>query len=294
MKNALLLLFLISITNCIYGQHSDIFLNKSLTEINLVNKSFFYNKVFDDDGEKKLIAETKSITTILDVNYGLTKTFNLSINAPFLMLNKSNGESSNGTKISSSIKKLGDLEFGIDYLFMNNEPWKIVFGITQSIPTGINNQEIGLNTGYSDNNQKFKIKVAFEPSTKWNFIALTGFNNHNKGFGDEIFGKLEINYLASHKIKLNINFNGVQPFENGDQNVKPLTSGKTISEGHFYGLYAQHTGFFIVGSKADCNLNEKFGFFASISKSIKAQNYPSTLFLQLGLHYLIVPNKIKE
>ena len=95
-----------------------------------------YSKVYDNDGEKKLIAKAHSYSTSLYGEYGLTNNWNIALNAPILISNKVNGEvistKLGNTKVDEVQTGPGDLELGIKYLFLRYEEWKVALSFMEN------------------------------------------------------------------------------------------------------------------------------------------------------------------
>ncbi len=291
MKRILFLTAFLLIQQAIIAQRNGVFLFKGNADFKLSFNTCIYDKVYDDDGEKKTIANTKSTITSLEFRGGLTNKINALIVIPYI-INKVNGTPANQSSesISTQYSSTGDLDLGVEYLFINNDPLKLILGLHQSIGTGNNIQQIGLNTGYKDYHEQLKIKLAFEPSTKWNFISCVGFTNHNKGYGDEISGKIELNIIALKNLWFNFRVEGIQPLENGDKISKPFANGKLISDGLFYGLYAQNRGYFMFSPELHYEFTKKWGTYTSIKKCFIGQEYQSGITYEFGVHYQLEPN----
>lgn len=291
MKKILLLFTFILFQQTIIAQRNGVFLLKGNVDFKLSFNTCIYDKVYDDDGEKKSIAKTQSSISSLEIRGGLTNKINAIIDLPFI-INKVNGTPTkpSSKSISTNYSSTGDLDLGIEYLFINNDPLKIIIGLHQSIGTGNNNQQIGLNTGYKDYHEQLKIKLAFEPSTKWNFISYVGFINHNLGYGDEISGKVELNIIALKNLWFNVRVEGIQPLENGDKINKPFANGKQISDGLFYGLYGQNRGYLKFSPELHYEFTKNWGTFISIKKIFIGQEYQSGITYEFGLHYQLESN----
>src|SRR5438876_61016 len=136
--------FLLFISSIVQAQHSEILVEKGEFNFNISSRIGFFNKVYDDDGEKKAVPKASTNEINLKSIYGISKHLNLSINIPYV-INKAKGEiaADGGFKIDEKKSELGDIDFVFHYLFLNAEPWKIIIGISQSIATGKNNDAFG-------------------------------------------------------------------------------------------------------------------------------------------------------
>ena len=279
--------FLLMIGISFYGtlNAQNVFEEKGNGHIELNGSTTHFNSVYDNDGQKKPVPTASS--TILELNacYGFSKYWNALLHAPVLVQNKAEATAGFSRSASQSYSGTGDCEIGIRFGIPEKNHVRSAINFYEGLGPGKNNRENGLNTGYGDFNQRLTIESTYKKSENWFIQAMVGFNNHNKGFGDEGLAEIKIGGLFYKKVWLIGKCGGVQPLENGDKDKLIRQKDPYKTEGLFYGLYSQDGGQWHYGAELKIQVLKNIGISAGFTGFLKGQYYPHSGIWNCSLYY---------
>jgi hypothetical protein len=238
-----------------------------------------YDKVFDMDGELKQIGSFSHSTTTLKGEYKIQSKWSAVYSGQVYVRNKQT-ETEAGDKIDKKKNGIGDQEIGVRYRIRHTQPWLVSVGFNQGI--GLGKRDAGntaLNTGYGDYCQYLYFDVMYYNSSRYYFQSIAGIRNRNKGFSDAVNLSLETGYRIFNNLWFMLNLEGIQPFENGD---KDLRYGSINN-----GLYSQDAGWLQLSPQMAFESEKGIGFKAGLNYPIKAQFNPAATSLFACLYYRI-------
>lgn len=234
----------------------------------------YYNRVFDNDGEKKATADLMHSGVFLNADAGIHKRWNLLLRAPLLIFNTADPSvETGGLTQKESIAKMGDIELGFRYGFKRNAAWAANVSLLQSLATGYRDEKFNLNTGFSDYYTKVFFTVNYYKSTRWYARTYVGFNNRNMNFGDEFYAGISVYVQIVKNFVVEWNTSGLLPLENASE------------EPRFYqfGLYHNNQGILSTGLEFSYNSENGLGFFSGINFPVKGQYIYASPLMSLGI-----------
>ncbi|MFM9056264.1 MAG: hypothetical protein ACKOQY_06195 [Bacteroidota bacterium] len=193
-----------------------------------------YDQVRDMDGQRQQIHSIRHSTFDLKAEIGLHKRWNLLIRAPFVF-NKLYGDAGflpawrrDTLKVGSDIEvnKLGDVEAGLRFGFLEREHVEAAFSLTHGLGTGFRAEYPYLNTGYGDYNSRLQFDACYQSDPRWFAQVNMAFNNHASGFSDEFHAMAMFHAEVSKSIRTEVYWRGMYNFENGRLDQKAFYSGR--------------------------------------------------------------------
>lgn len=142
-------------------------------------------------------------------------------------------------------------------------PTVISAGFKFGLPIGDNTQANGLLTGDGEFNQILSLQLghSFYPAPIY-FTSEAGVNNRTNGYSDEFRYEAEVGYTFGKRLTVNFKINGVESFQNGDDEVK----------GGMGGLFANNQEYLAYGSGMFYNFYKNIGVNARAAFASRGQN----------------------
>jgi hypothetical protein len=255
------------------AKSQELMLDSNMLHINVGAYGTAYNSVFDRDGERKQTTDILHGGLNLQSEVWLNSRWNLMLNAPLLIYNNAAASEAPGglTKDESNIG-VGDIEVGLRYGIKPFRKWSAAFSIWQSTASGTRDEKTFLHTGFHDYYTRLGFQVQFKQNPGFYLGTLLNFTNRNKGFSDEFQAGIYSRIHLYKSLHLQLYANGIQPFENGDE--EPII--------YQYGLY--HNNWGIIQTGADLLLKNKSTaeFFIGANTPIRGQYIYTSAVVRLG------------
>lgn len=241
-----------------------------------------YEKVFDNDGNRRPSPSIKHYVTNAGAEYGLHKNFSLGLNVP-LVHNSISKDTTIGIVNAEAVNKPGDVVIFARFNYQVNEELTASAFLHQALATSEDEAVLGLNTGFADFAEYIGGSARWKASDRFYATFDIGYRLRHNGFGDEIQATAELGFRMTGNLWIVGKSNGVQPLENGDEDV----------HGGNFGLYEQHMGFWDTGAALRYNA-KKWDFTAMVSGNFKGQFSPAAGYLQLGIRYKLLNRETEE
>lgn len=238
-----------------------------------------YSKVYDFDGNRFSSPTLDHYVSELRGEYAITSSFSACLTLPFIH-NAIYKNAAYGITENKSVNHAGDVQLALSYMLRMKEHLFFSVFYRQSFATAETDAAYGMNTGYGDNAQHFGMSIRYKTQEKFYSIFDIGYKLRHKGFGDEIIALAELGYCMSGRFWILGRSQGIQPLENGDDNV----------QGGDFGLFQQYEGSWNTGLGLRYNLSN-WDFTGVLSGNFKGQFSPAAPILTLEVRYKFLTDK---
>ncbi|MCE2845476.1 MAG: hypothetical protein LW707_00410 [Sphingobacteriales bacterium] len=244
-----------------------------------------YDHVLDMDGQRQQIHSIRHSTFDLKADIGLHKRWNLLIRTPFVF-NKLFGDAGflpawrrDTLQVGSDIQvnKLGDVEAGLRFGFLEREHVEAAFSLTHGLGTGFRAEYPYLNTGYGDYNSRIQFDACYQSDPRWYAQVNMAFNNHASGFSDEFHAMALVHAEVSKSIRAELYWRGMYNFENGRLDQKAFYSG----------LYQNNAAYMMIGGDGFWETSKGFGIQAGLQWPIRGQFIVASPMIRVGITALL-------
>lgn len=292
-KTRITVILAVSILYASAGSAQELMLKKD--QLMLKGTAFYteYDKIFDQDGQRKSIQKTIHSGFHVQAQAGIHPRWNLMLSGAPLMANSIRGtlgyksewgDNQPDFEKNVNVIRPGDFEAGVRYAFAEKQRVSACFSFYQGIGTGYRDRTSFLNTGFADFNNRIQFDADYRPGHKIYMSVMMGYNNHNKKFSDEFQAGAKLVYQAGQSFRAEINGLGIYNFENGSGDRKKYHTG----------LYQNRFGAIITGLELCYDSEKGLTYFLGIKKAIRAQFYFPSAMLQCGVSLKLSGKKSED
>jgi len=268
-KLKFLLIFLLPSVS--YAQH--LFLEKKEFRI---STGFFhgsYRRVFDMDGERKLVLKTTHAGMNLSLAAGFHSRWNGMLNLPIIYNKVTGYNDPGGISSEKKIVKPGDIELGLKYSILPTGDWRSCITAWQSLGTATRDKSTFLHTGYADYNSRIYFDLNYLKSPKWTIGEYLGFNKRNKDNSDEVQAGITASLLITKNLFLDARGDLNYSLEN--RSKKPIN--------YELGLFHNNARWINVTGSIRYEMKKWFSGYVSYTAPIRGQYIYNAEIVSVGI-----------
>ncbi len=260
-------------------------IDQKSTHLKLTAKFHSMNQVFDNDGEEKSVPSALTFQHFLGIEHGITHRLTVAAGGDLYNSAQVKGTTKNDVEIKESYGSMGDVHVGICYFLLENRKLKTALGIRQDLPTGTNDQDFGLNTGYGDWGHEIWVATRLQRTPVWMTEGRVIYIHHTMGYSDGFRVQLSLHWNPNEAWLVRLRASAQESLKNGHTEVDK-TYGLLIGSGMMYGLYAQDAEYLQGELEINYQLpGNKATLLAGSTNIFRGNNVQAGPAFYLGLQY---------